>query len=71
MFFPLAPKNIAIVDDVPDMKKVVRSATTAKISNWIESLLLGYNTDIMNNFSEIFLGKTVIVVVHRLIREQI
>jgi len=71
MFFPLAPKNIAIVDDVPDMKKVVRSATTAKISNWIESLLLGYNTDIMNNFSEIFLGKTVIVVVHRLIRDQI
>lgn len=71
MFFPLAPKNIAIVDDVPDMKKVVRSATTAKISNWIESLLLGYNTDIMNNFSEIFYRKTVIVVVHRLIRDQI
>ena len=98
------------------MKKVVRSATTAKISNWIESLSLGYNTeigwdghklsmgqrqriliaravyrdvpvlildeatnsldanneqDIMNNLSEMFLGKTVIVVVHLLIREQI
>lgn len=98
------------------MKKVVKSATIAKISNWIESLSLGYNTeiggdghklsmdqrqriliaravyrdapvlisdeatnsldanneqDIMNNLSEMFLGKTVIVVVHRLIREQI
>ncbi len=98
------------------MKKVVRSATTAKISNWIESLSLEYNTeiggdghklsmgrrqriliaravyrdvpvlildeatnsldanneqDIMNNLSEMFLGKTVIVVVHRLIRDQI
>lgn len=93
------------------MKKVVKSATIAKISNWIESLSLEYNMeiggdghklsmgrrqriliagavyrdvpvlisdeatnsldanneqDIMNNLSEMFLGKTVIVVAHRL-----
>lgn len=111
IFSETIAKNIAIVDDVPDMKKVVKSATIAKISNWIESLSLGYNTeiggdghklsmgqrqriliaravyrdvpvlildeatnsldanneqDIMNNLSEMFLGKTVIVVAHRL-----
>lgn len=28
------------------MKKVVKSATIARISHWIESLSLGYNTEI-------------------------
>lgn len=38
--------NIAISEDEPDMERVRRAASVSNISEWIESLPLGYNTKI-------------------------
>ena len=39
-------ENIALCEEMPDMKKVRRAAELANVRDWIENLPLGYNTKI-------------------------